>query len=209
MVEPEVAYMELEGLTGLAEECVSYIVAEIVRDCEKELETLERDIEPLRKITPPFPRMTYAEAVEILRKKGHDFEWGGDFGAPDETALGEEYEKPVMVTHFPAEIKAFYMKRSPEDPRTALCLDVLAPEGYGEIIGGSQREDDIEELQKRIREHNLPEEAFRWFVDVRRYGSFPHSGFGLGLERTLSWIAGIEHVRECIPFPRMLHRIYP
>ncbi len=209
MVEPEVAYMELEGLQELAEDCVSHIVAEVVRNCEKELGVLERDIEPLRKISPPFPRITYTEAVDMLKKKGHDFEWGGDFGAPDETALGESFEKPVMVTNFPAGIKAFYMKRDPEDPRTALCLDVLAPEGYGEIIGGSQREDDIEALQERIREHNLPEESFRWFVDIRRYGSFPHSGFGLGLERTLAWIAGIEHVRECIPFPRMLYKIYP
>ena len=203
------AYMELDGLTELAQNCVSFIVAEVVRDCEKELATLERDIEPLRNVTPPFPKITYTKAVDILKEKGHDFKWGGDFGAPDETALGNNFDKPVMVTHFPAQIKAFYMKRDPKEPETALCLDVLAPEGFGEIIGGSQREDDIEVLKQRIKEHKLPEEAFRWFVDLRRYGSFPHSGFGLGLERTLAWIAGIEHVRECIPFPRMLYKIYP
>lgn len=209
MVEPEVAYMELDGLCELAQEYVSFIVAEVVRDCEKELATLERDVEPLRKVTPPFPRLKYSQAVEILKKKGHEFAWGDDLGAPHEVALSEEFDKPIHITHFPAEIKAFYMKRDRDDPRTALCLDVLAPEGYGEIIGGSQREDDLDVLKTRIREHNLPEEAFRWYVDLRRYGTFPHSGFGLGVERTLTWIAGIEHVRECIPFPRMLYKIYP
>lgn len=209
MAEPEVAYMELDGLTELAEQCISEIVARVVEDCAKELETLGRDVEPLRAVQPPFPRITYGEAVEMLQSKGHDFEWGGDFGAPDETAISESYDRPIMITHYPAKVKAFYMKRDPENPELALCLDVIAPEGFGEIIGGSQREDDIGELEKRIEEHELPKKAFEWFVDVRRYGSVPHAGFGLGLERTLSWIAGIEHVRECIPFPRMIHRIYP
>ncbi len=209
MVEPEVAYMELDGLVELAEQFVTHIVAEVVKDCGSELDALERNVDNLRKVEPPFPRLTYSEAAEILKKKGLDFKWGEDFGAPHETAVSEDFDKPVMITKYPAEIKAFYMKRDPQDAKLALCLDVLAPEGYGEIIGGSQREDDLETLEKRIGEHGLPADAFQWYLDMRRYGTFPHSGFGLGLERTLAWIAGIEHVRECIPFPRMLHRLYP
>jgi len=209
MVEPEVAYMELDGLCELAEEFLTTIVGDVVRDCVAELATLERDVELLKKIAPPFPRITYTEAVEMLREKGHEFEWGNDFGAPDETALSESFDKPLMVTNYPVDAKAFYMKRDAQDPRTALCLDVLATEGHGEIIGGSQREDDLTALRQRIKEHGLPEDAFKWYVDLRRFGSFPHSGFGLGLERALSWIAGVEHIRECIPFPRMLYKIYP
>ena len=209
MVEPEVAYMELDGLMELAEQFVTYIVTDVVSCCEKELATLERNVDNLRGIEPPFPRLTYSEAADLLAKKNVEFKWGEDFGAPHETAISEDFDKPVMITRYPAEIKAFYMKRDPEDEKLALCLDVLAPEGYGEIIGGSQREDGLETLAKRIKEHDLPENAFQWYLDVRRYGTFPHSGFGLGLERTLAWIAGIEHVRECIPFPRMLNRIYP
>ncbi len=209
MAEPEVAFMDLDSLIALAEEFVSYLVTEVLRDCHGELATLQRDLEPLKRITPPFPRITYSEGVDIIKGKGLEFEWGKDFGSPEETVLSQEFEKPLMVTDYPAEIKAFYMKRNPGEMQTARCLDVLAPEGYGEIIGGSQREDELDLLQKRIRENNLPEDAFRWYLDLRRYGSVPHSGFGLGVERTVAWIAGTEHIRECIPFPRMLYRMYP
>ena len=209
MVEPEVAYLELPGLVQLAEDFVCYIVKDVLKNCQRELETLERDTAPLQKIEPPFPRITYSEAAQILKEAGQNFQFGTDFGAQDETLISKKFDKPVAVTHYPASVKAFYMKRDPNNPDFALCLDVLAPEGFGEIIGGSQREDDLNALEQRIKEQNLPGEAFQWYLDVRRYGTFPHAGFGLGIERTLAWISGAEHIRECIPFPRMLYKIYP
>jgi asparaginyl-tRNA synthetase len=174
-----------------------------------ELKILERDISKLEKIVPPFPRVSYDDAVKMLNDKGHKFEWGGDLGAPDETLISEQFDKPVMVHRYPAGVKAFYMKRDPNDDRVALCVDTLAPEGYGEIIGGSQRADDLKFLEDQIAKHQLPMEAFKWYLDLRRFGSVPHSGFGLGVERTTAWICGTHHVRECIPFPRMLERITP
>jgi asparaginyl-tRNA synthetase len=173
------------------------------------LEILERDTSKLEKVTRPFPRVSYTEAVELLKSKGSDFEWGNDFGAPDETIISEQYDKPVMIHRYPADIKAFYMKRDPENPKVALAVDVLAPEGYGEIIGGSQREDNLDFLLERIEQHKLPQNFFEWYLDLRRFGSVPHSGFGLGLERTVTWICGIEHLRETIPFPRMIYRNTP
>jgi asparaginyl-tRNA synthetase len=193
----------------LAEEFVEYIVQTVIKNRRKELEYLERDISKLEKVKIPFPRIHYEEAVEILRKNGVQFEWGNDFGGTDETVISEQFDKPVMIHHYPAQVKAFYMKRDPQDERYALAVDMLAPEGYGEIIGGSQREDDYETLLKRIEEHNLPREAFEWYLDLRRYGSVPHSGFGLGIERTVAWICKLEHVRETIPFPRMIYRNTP
>ena len=163
----------------------------------------------LEKVTAPFPKIHYNEAVEILKKKNSEFRYGDDFGGTDETIISEEFDRPVIVHHYPAEVKAFYMKRDPEHPQFALAMDMLAPEGHGEIIGGSQREDDYNELLKRIKDHNLPEEAFAWYLDLRKYGSVPHAGFGLGIERTVGWICGIKHVRETVPFPRMMQRIYP
>ena len=209
MVEPEVAFADLNDDMDLAEEFVEYIVQTVIKNRSKELEHLERDISKLEKVKRPFPRIHYEEAVEILRKNGIDFEWGNDFGGTDETVISEQFDRPVMVHHYPAQVKAFYMKRDPNDERYALAVDMLAPEGYGEIIGGSQREDDYETLLKRIEEHNLPREAFEWYLDLRRYGSVPHSGFGLGVERTVAWICGLEHVRETIPFPRMIYRNTP
>ncbi len=210
MVEPEVAFATLDDVMELAEEMVSYIVARCLERRRPELETLERDLSKLEKVKPPFPRISYDEAVEIIHRRGfEDFPWGEDFGAPHETAVSEEFELPVMVHRYPAQVKAFYMKRDPERPEVSLCVDMLAPEGYGEIIGGSEREDDLETLRKRIAEHDLPEESFRWYLDLRRFGSCPHGGYGLGIERTVAWICGVEHLRECIPFPRMLYKIYP
>ncbi len=209
MVEPEVAYLEFEGVMELAEQFVGYIVEQVLRDRGRELDVLERDRALLEKVTPPFPRLSYTDAVERLKQKGHSVEWGEDFGAPEETALGEDFEKPLLVHRFPAAIKAFYMKRDPEDDKLALGVDMLAPEGYGEIIGGGQRSSDLDYLKKQIEAHELPEESFRWYLDLRRFGSVPHGGFGLGLERTVAWICGTHHVRECIPFPRMLYKIYP
>jgi asparaginyl-tRNA synthetase len=209
MVEPEVAYMELDGLMDLAEQFVTYIVAEVLKDCEKELATLERNTDGLRKVEPPFARLTYSQAADLLQKKAIDFKWGEDFGAPQETAISEVFDKPVMVTRYPARIKAFYMKRDPQDDRLALCLDVLAPEGYGEIIGGSQREDDYDTLLRRLEENGLPRQAFEWYLDLRKYGSVPHAGFGYGLERLTGWICGVRHIRETIPFPRMITRLTP
>lgn len=209
MVEPEVAYATLGDIMDLAEAFVIAIVRDVLEECRPELAVLERDVSRLEAVRAPFPRITYAEAVRILREKGLPFEEGADFGAPDETALSEHFDRPVLVTHYPASVKAFYMKRDPADERLALCVDVLAPEGVGEIIGGGQREDDLEALERRIAEHGLPREPLEWYLDLRRYGSVPHAGFGLGLERTVAWISGTEHVRECIPFPRMLYRIYP
>ena len=175
----------------------------------RELKVLERDVTKLERVQAPFPRISYDEAVNILQEKGLPFEWGGDFGGPDETALSEHFDRPVMVHRYPAAIKAFYMKPDPDRPELALGVDVLAPEGYGEIIGGGQRIDDLDLLLKRIEEHKLPKEAFEWYIDLRRYGTVPHGGFGMGIERAVAWICGLEHVRETIPYPRMLYRLYP
>ncbi|MDH7605296.1 MAG: asparagine--tRNA ligase [Melioribacter sp.] len=209
MVEPEMAFYDLNDNMDLAEEFLEYVVQTVLEDKKEELKELERDTSKLEKVVRPFPRITYDEAVEILKKNGIDFQWGNDFGGGDETIISEQFDRPVMVHHYPAEVKAFYMKRDPENPKLALAVDVLAPEGYGEIIGGSQREDDLNLLIERIKEHNLPQEYFEWYLDLRRYGSVPHSGFGLGLERTVSWICGLEHLREAIPFPRMIYRNTP
>lgn len=209
MVEPEVAFNDLNDNMDLAEEFLEYVVQTTLKDCVVELEILERDTTSLQRVKRPFPRVSYDEAVEILKRKGHEFEWGNDFGGPDETIISEEFDRPVMVHRYPAEVKAFYMKRDPENQKLALAVDVLAPEGYGEIIGGSQREDNLDLLIERIKEHNLPQEFFEWYLDLRRYGSVPHSGFGLGLERTVSWICGLEHLREAIPFARMIYRNTP
>ena len=210
MIEPEMAFVDHEESLKIQEDMVSYVVQHVLRTCEAELKTLGRDTSRLEKVTAPFPRITYDDAVELLHKEGFsDFKWGEDFGAPHETKIAESFEKPVFITHYPTEIKAFYMKPDPNRPEVVLCADLIAPEGYGEIIGGSQRIDDPELLRRRYEEHDLPEEAYQWYLDLRKYGTVPHSGFGLGLERTVAWICGLEHVRETIPFPRMLNRLYP
>jgi len=215
MVEPEVAYAQLDDLMVLAEEFISFIVKRCLDKRRADLQTIGRDIAKLEKIEAPFARLQYDDAVKMLQE-GHakgavenKFEWGGDFGSPDETYLSSQFEKPVMVHRYPAKIKAFYMEPDPQRPELALCVDVLAPEGYGEIIGGSQRMASYDLLVQRIHEHGLPEEAFKWYLDLRKYGSVPHGGFGMGIERAVAWICGLEHVRETIPFPRMLHRLYP
>lgn len=209
MVEPEVAYLELDGLMELEEDFVVYIVAQVLEKRKEELKILERDITKLENIKKPFPKISYKEAIELINKKDKEFKYGEDFGAPQETLLSESFDRPVMVHHYPAACKAFYMKRDPVDDSLSLSVDMIAPEGYGEIIGGGQREDNYEILLKRIKENNLPEEAYRWYLDLRKFGTCPHSGFGLGLERTIAWICKIPHVRETIPFPRMLEKIYP
>jgi len=209
MLEPEVAYIELDGLMDLAEDMIIYLVKHILKKRQEELKTLERDIAKLEKIKKPFPRITYKEAVDIIKKKDKNFKYGDDFGAPHETIISESFDKPVFVHRFPATVKAFYMKRDPKDESLSLSVDMIGPEGIGELIGGGQREDDYETIVQRIKEHKLPEEAFRWFLDLRKFGTFPHGGFGLGLERTVAWICGIKHLRETIPFPRMLDRVYP
>lgn len=209
MVEPEVAFMELDEDMDLAEDFVSYIVGRVLERCKTELEVLERDTAPLEAVQKPFPRISYDEAVEIIHANGGDIEYGSDFGAPDETILGEHFDRPVLVHRYPADIKAFYMRRDPDDATKALCVDMIAPEGYGEIIGGGEREYDLEKLEQSIDEHGLPREAFEWYLDVRRYGSVPHAGFGLGIERTVAWICGLHHVRETIPFPRLMDKIIP
>jgi asparaginyl-tRNA synthetase len=215
MVEPEIAYATLEDLMDLAEAFISFLVKRCLERRRPDLQTIGRDIEKLEKVEAPFPRITYDEAVKMLQDaqaKGaikNKFEWGGDLGSPDETYLSSQFEKPVMVHRYPATVKAFYMEPDPQRPELALCVDVLAPEGYGEIIGGSQRMASHDLLLQRIREHNLPELAFKWYLDLRKYGSVPHSGFGMGIERAVAWICGLEHVRETIPFPRMLYRLYP
>jgi asparaginyl-tRNA synthetase len=209
MVEPEMAYASLDDVIDLAEGLVASVVARVLEKRATELKVLERDTTKLQAVQAPFPRVSYDEASKILRRKGLPFEWGGDFGAPDETALSEEFDRPIAVHRYPSVIKAFYMKPDPERPEVALCVDVLAPEGYGEIIGGGVRIDDYDLLLERIREHKLPQEAFEWYLDLRRYGSVPHGGFGMGIERVVSWICGLEHLREAIPYPRMLYRIYP
>jgi asparaginyl-tRNA synthetase len=209
MVEPEVAFNDSDDNMRLQEEFVSYLVQRAVERCGPELEVLERDPKALEHVKPPFPRVSYTEAIEFLQKEGHEIEWGDDLGAPDEAAISAQHDRPVFVYNYPKEAKAFYMKENPDDPRTVLCNDLLAPEGYGEIIGGSQREDDYHKLLHRIREEGLPEDAYAWYLDLRKYGGFPHSGFGLGLERTVAWITGKRHIREFIPFPRMINRLYP
>ena len=210
MVEPEAAFYDLDDVMQLAEEFVAAIVRAAIEDCADDLEVLERDLSVLKPATQtPFPRITYDEAAALLKENGIEFEYGDDFGAPQETWLGNNFDRPVMIHRWPAAIKAFYMKRDPENENLALGVDMIASDGYGEIIGGAQREDNFELLQQRVAEHELPEEEFRWYLDLRRYGSVPHGGFGLGLERTLAWICGVEHLRECIPYPRMLYKIYP
>ncbi|MEX1138590.1 MAG: asparagine--tRNA ligase [Bacteroidota bacterium] len=209
MVEPEVAFCDLNQDMDLAEEFLEYIVECVLKDRAEELKTLERNTKFLENVKRPLPRISYDEAVAILKKHGSSFEWGNDFGGTDETIISEQFDRPVMVHRYPAAIKAFYMKRDPENPKLALAVDVLAPEGYGEVIGGSQREDDFDALLKRLLEHNLPREAFEWYLDLRKYGSVPHAGFGLGLERTVAWICGLDHIRETSPFPRMIYRITP
>ena len=209
MLEPEMAYADLEDIVSLAEQLVSHLIQSVLTNRTEELKTLGRDERKLRAIVPPFPRITYDQALEILHKRSISTNWGDDFGASEDTVLSEQFDRPVMITHYPLQIKAFYMKTDPNNPELALCLDVLAPEGYGEIIGGSQREDDYQQLLGKLEAHNLPREPFEWYLDLRRYGTVPHAGFGLGIERTVAWICGIKHLRETIPFPRMLQRIYP
>ncbi|WP_027084895.1 asparagine--tRNA ligase [Cohnella panacarvi] len=209
MIEPEMAFVDHEENLRVQERFVSHVVGSVLEHCRAELATLERDVSALERVMPPFPRITYDEALELLKEIGMDLPWGEDFGAPHETAIAEKFDRPVFITHYPASFKAFYMKPDPNRPEVVLCADMIAPEGYGEIIGGSQRIDDPELMAARFEEHNLSEEAYRWYMDLRKYGTVPHSGFGLGLERTVAWICGLDHVRETIPFPRMLYRLYP
>ena len=215
MVEPEIAYAGLDELMRLAEEFISFLLKRTLEKRRHDLEVIGRDLAKLEKIEAPFPRISYDEAVSMLQQGFEEgkletrFEWGGDLGSPDETYLSSKFDRPVMVHRYPAAVKAFYMEPDPQRPELALCVDVLAPEGYGEIIGGSQRMASYDLLLKRIHEHGLPEEAFKWYLDLRKYGSVPHSGFGMGIERAVAWICGLEHVRETIPFPRMLYRLYP
>ena len=209
MVEPEMAYCDLNENMEWAEKYVSYVVQWCLEHCQEELSALERDTASLKKVVPPFPRITYDEAAEILSNKGVNFKYGSDFGGKDETIISEQFDRPVMIHRWPAGIKAFYMKRDPENDKLALGVDMIAPEGFGEIIGGGQREDDHDILLKRINEHDLPVEPFQWYLDLRKYGSVPHSGFGLGLERTVGWICGTKHIRETIPYPRTIYRIEP
>ncbi len=209
MIEPEVAYCDLNGDMDLAEDFLETVVQRVLTNRQAELQALERDTAKLVQVKKPFPRISYGEAVERLQAKGVDIQWGDDFGGDDETILSEQFDRPVMVHRYPTENKAFYMKTDPDDPTVALCMDVLAPEGYGEIIGGGQREDNLSVLQGKIEAHDLPEEAFSWYLDLRRYGSVPHAGFGMGIERMVTWLCGLHHVRESIPFPRMLERVTP
>jgi asparaginyl-tRNA synthetase len=210
MIEPEMAFCEFEENLKVQEEYVSYIVQAVLKNCSIELKTLGRDTSKLEQIKAPFPRISYDDAITFLHNKGFDdIKWGDDFGSPHETAIAESYEKPVFITHYPTSIKPFYMQPDPNRDEVVLCADLIAPEGYGEIIGGSERVYDFELLKKRLAEHHLDEEAYKWYLELRQYGSVPHSGFGLGLERTVAWISGVEHVRETIPFPRLLNRLYP
>ena len=209
MVEPEVAYADIDDVIALAEDLIVEVVGRVLDRRQRELKSLERDTTKLEAVKKPFPRVSYDEAVKLLQAKGLPIEWGGDFGGPDETALSEHYDRPVIVHRYPAAVKAFYMKPDPGRPELALGVDVLAPEGYGEIVGGGERLADLDLLLQRIREHDLPQEAFEWYLDLRRYGSVPHGGFGMGIERVVAWICKLEHVRETIPYPRMLYRLYP
>ena len=209
MVEPEMAYATLDDVMDLAEALVVFVVQRVLERRQPELKVLERDTSKLEQVKAPFPRLSYDDAAKLLKEKGLTFEWGGDFGAPDETAISESFDRPVCVHRYPSAVKAFYMKPDPDRSEVALCVDVLAPEGYGEIIGGGERIDDYELLVSRIEEHKLPKEAFEWYLDLRRFGSVPHGGFGMGIERVVSWICGLEHLREAIPYPRMLYRMYP
>ena len=209
MVEPEVAYATVDDVMDLAEKMLCFIVQRVLEKRQPELKALERDISKLEKILPPFPRISYDEAVAMLQKSGSEIQWGGDFGGGDETIISQQFDKPVMVHRYPTAIKAFYMEPDPLRADVALCVDVLAPEGYGEIIGGGQRMSSYELLVQRLQEHELPREAFEWYLDLRKYGSVPHAGFGMGIERAVTWICGLEHVRETIPFPRMLYRLKP
>lgn len=209
MVEPEVAYMDLSGDMELAEGLVSFIAERVLERRRPELAVLERDVSKLESVKAPFPRITYEEAIRILNELGNPAKFGDDIGGDEETLISNRYDRPVIVHRYPKEIKAFYMKEDPDDPRCALGMDILAPEGYGEIVGGGQREESLEVLERKIAEHKLPKEAFEWYLDLRRYGSFPHAGFGLGVERCVAWMCGLPHVRETIPFPRMLNRLAP
>jgi asparaginyl-tRNA synthetase len=209
MLEPEAAYADLYDMMDLGEGLVSAVVQSVVKNKSRELEILKRDIKPLENIKAPFPRITYEEAIAVLQKQGNPAKFGDDFGGDEETLISKDFDRPVMIHHYPAAIKAFYMQPDPERPDLAMSFDMIAPAGYGEIIGGSQRVHDYDLLVKRLKEHNLPEEPFQWYLDLRRYGSVPHAGFGLGLERTVAWICGTEHIREVIPFPRMIYRVYP
>jgi asparaginyl-tRNA synthetase len=209
MVEPEVAFATLDDVMTLAEEFITSITQAVLKNRRAELLALERDVTKLEQIAPPFPRLAYDEAVRNLQSRGSEIQWGSDFGGGDETILSQQFDRPVMVHRYPSQVKAFYMEPDPVRPELALCVDVLAPEGYGEIIGGGQRASSLELLNRRIQEHHLPPEAFDWYLDLRRYGTFPHAGFGMGIERAVAWICGLEHVRETIPFPRMLYRLKP
>ncbi len=209
MVEPEMAYADLDDVISLAERLVTSVVARVLDLRAAELKLLERDTSKLEGVKTPFPRMTYDDAAKVLAEQGLPFQYGTDLGGTDETVLSQQFDAPLCVTHYPAAVKAFYMKSDPQQLDKALCVDVLAPEGYGEIIGGGQRLDDLDVLVQRIKDHELPQEAFEWYLDLRRYGSVPHGGFGMGVERVVTWICGLEHLRETIPYPRMLHRLYP
>ncbi|PYI55239.1 asparagine--tRNA ligase [Paenibacillus flagellatus] len=209
MIEPEMAFVDHEQSLAVQEKFVSHVVQSVLTHCRRELETLGRDVSKLENVLAPFPRITYDDAIALLKERGHAIEWGEDFGAPHETEIAQQFDKPVFITHYPTAIKAFYMKPHPDRPEVVLCADLIAPEGYGEIIGGSERIDDPELMADRFREHELGDEAYKWYLDLRRYGTVPHSGFGLGLERTVAWICGLDHVRETIPFPRLLYRLYP
>ena len=210
MIEPEMAFYEFEDNLVVQEEYVSFIVQSVLANCQLELKTLGRDLSKLEQIKAPFPRISYDDAIKLLHEKGFDdIQWGDDFGAPHETAIAETYDKPVFITHYPTSLKPFYMQPDPNRDDVVLCADLIAPEGYGEIIGGSERIHDMDLLEKRVQEHNLDTETYKWYLELRKYGSVPHSGFGLGLERTVAWISGVEHVRETIPFPRLLNRLYP
>jgi len=209
MVEPEMAYATLEDVKRVAEELICFIVGRVLENRKPELQTLERDLSKLESIKPPFPRMTYDDAVKILQAKGSEIAWGGDFGGTDETLLGEDFDRPLMVDRYPAEVKAFYFEPDPDRPEVVLGVDVLASEGYGEVIGGGQRVYELDVLERRLKEHNLPREAFEWYLDLRRFGGVPHAGFGMGVERAVAWLCGIEHIRETSAFPRMLNRTRP
>jgi len=209
MLEPEAAYATLDDMMALGEGLVSAVVQSVMQNKSRELQTLKRDTKMLENVRPPFPRISYEDAVDLLNKRGNPARSGDDFGGDEETIISKEFDRPVMIHRYPASIKAFYMQPDLQDPSKALAFDMIAPEGYGEIIGGSQRIHNYDLLVKRLKEHNLPEQAFQWYLDLRRYGSVPHAGFGLGLERTVAWICGAEHIREVIPFPRMIYRVYP